>query len=126
MSYELTGKLLEKFDTQQVSDSFKKREFVVEKEENIAGNVYTEVIKMECTQDKVNILDNMNIGDTVTVSFNVRGRKWQKNPEEAVYFVNLQAWRIEAATQVGAQQPMSAPSVGDAPPPPADADDLPF
>ena len=128
MSYELTGKLIEKFDVQQVSDSFKKREFVVEKEENVAGNVYTEVIKFQCVQDKVSMLDNVNVNDIVTVSFNIRGRKWDKPGGDTIYFTNLDAWRMEiAATTATAEQPaMSAPPEGDMPPPPADADVLPF
>ena len=34
MSFELAGKLIEKFDVHQVSDTFRKREFVIEKTEN--------------------------------------------------------------------------------------------
>ncbi len=126
MSYELTGKLIEKFDVQQVSDSFKKLEFVVEKEENVAGNVYTEVIKFQCVQDKVDMLDNININDIVTISFNIRGRKWEKPGGDTLYFTNLDAWRIEVATAAAEQPAMSTPPAGDEPPPPADADDLPF
>ena len=37
MSYELTGKLLEKFDAVQRTETFKVREFVVEKAEDING-----------------------------------------------------------------------------------------
>ena len=37
MSFELTGKLIEKLDLQQITDSFQKREFVVEKTENANG-----------------------------------------------------------------------------------------
>ena len=38
MSFELTGKLIAVSDTQQVSDRFKKREFVLETAEEINGN----------------------------------------------------------------------------------------
>ncbi len=37
MSLEVTGKLLVKYDTQQVSEKFKKREFVLELAEEING-----------------------------------------------------------------------------------------
>jgi len=37
MSFEITGKLLEKFNTIQVSDRFKKREFVIESKESSNG-----------------------------------------------------------------------------------------
>ena len=51
MSYELTGKLLEKFDTMQRTESFKMREFVVEKSEDINGKIITNFIKFQCVQD---------------------------------------------------------------------------
>ena len=37
MSFELAGKLIEKFDVNQVSDTFRKRDFVIEKTENQGG-----------------------------------------------------------------------------------------
>ena len=33
MAFELTGKLIEKFDTQEITEKFKKREFVIEFQE---------------------------------------------------------------------------------------------
>jgi hypothetical protein len=45
MSFELEGKLIEKFDTVVVSEKFQKREFVLETEENNGGSVYTQNIK---------------------------------------------------------------------------------
>ncbi len=39
MSYEFTGKLVAKYDTVQRTETFKTREFVVEKSEDIGGRV---------------------------------------------------------------------------------------
>ena len=47
MSYELTGKLLIKFDTTQRTESFKTREFVVEKSEDVNGKLITNYIKVQ-------------------------------------------------------------------------------
>jgi hypothetical protein len=52
MSYDLTGRLLAKYDTIQRKESFKTREFVVEKTEEIAGRTITNYIKFQCVQDK--------------------------------------------------------------------------
>ena len=41
MSYELTGKLVAKFDIVQRTETFKTREFVVEKSEDIGGRTIT-------------------------------------------------------------------------------------
>ena len=100
MSYELTGKLLEKFDTLQRTETFKVREFVVEKSEDINGKLITNFIKFQCVQDRTNIIDRINVGDEIKVYFNIRGTKWEKDGRTS-YFSNLDAWRIEQILQPG-------------------------
>ena len=94
MSYELTGKLVVKYDIMQRSETFKTREFVIEKTEDIGGRSITNFIKFQCVQDKTNIIDRVNIGDEVKVYFNIKGSKWEKEGRSN-YFTNLDAWRIE-------------------------------
>ena len=129
MSYELTGKLLEKFDTIQRTESFKVREFVVEKSEDVNGKVITNFIKFQSVQDRTGIVDRINIGDEIKVYFNIRGTKWEKDGRIS-YFSNLDAWRIEQILQPGRDT-----SSGDEHPEPLDTfssssqdviDDLPF
>ena len=98
MSYELTGKLIVKYETMQRSETFKTREFVVEKAEDIGGRVITNFIKFQCVQDKTNIIDRVNAGDEVKVYFNIKGSKWEKEGRSN-YFTNLDAWRIEQILQ---------------------------
>ena len=127
MSFELKGKLIEIFPEQQVSDSFKKREFVVETEEEGGGRTFTEQIKFQLIQDKCSLIDNLALNQDVKVSFNIKGRRWEKDGK-VNYFTNLDAWRVEAE---GSTQ---APSANYQPPTamnPADLsteeeDDLPF
>jgi hypothetical protein len=57
MSYELTGKLVAKYDTQQKTATFKTREFAVEKTEDIGGRTITNYVKFQCVQDKTSIID---------------------------------------------------------------------
>ena len=94
MSYELTGKLFIKFDTMQKTETFKTREFVVEKSEDINGKLITNYIKFQCVQDRTGIVDRVNVGDEIKVHFNIKGSKWEKNGNVS-YFNNLDAWRIE-------------------------------
>ena len=72
-AFELSGKLIEKFDTVNVSDPFCKREFVIEKTENHAGTEYTDHVKFQLIQDRCTLLDDLNIQDELAVSFNIRG-----------------------------------------------------
>lgn len=94
MSYELTGKLSIKYDTTQKTETFKTREFVVEKSDDINGKVITNFIKFQCVQDRTGIIDRVNPGDEIKVYFNIRGSKWERDGKVS-YFNNLDAWRIE-------------------------------
>jgi len=98
MSYELSGKLLAKYDTVQRTETFKTREFVVEKSEEINGRTITNYIKFQSVQDKTNIIDKINVGSEVKVFFNIKGSKWEKDGKTN-YITNLDAWRIEQALQ---------------------------
>jgi len=137
MSFEINGRLAEKFETQQVSDRFMKREFVLEiKSTSATGYEFVDLIKFQSTQDKCALLDQVNVDDTVKVSFNLRGRKWEKDGQVS-YFTNLEAWRIEKLSTESGESPDNIPlknndPVEDAPfpsnPPENDSgfDDLPF
>ena len=95
MSFEINGRLAEKFETQVVSDRFQKREFILEvKSAGATGYEFVDFIKFQATQDKCALLDQFNVDDTIKVAFNLRGRKWEKDGQVS-YFTNLEAWRIE-------------------------------
>jgi hypothetical protein len=98
MSYELTGKLVAKFDTVQRTESFKTREFVVEKSDDINGRTIVNYVKFQCVQDKTGIVDRVNTGDNVKVYFNIKGSKWEKDGKTN-YITNLDAWRLEHLLQ---------------------------
>ncbi len=96
MTLEITGKLIEKYDTQVVSDRFKKREFVLELVEEINGSPWTNYAKMQLVQNKCEILDRFEIGDMLRVNFNIKGNRYEKEGRTS-YFSNLDAWRLEKA-----------------------------
>lgn len=136
MSFEINGRLAEKFDTQKVSDRFQKREFVLEiKSTGATGYEFVDFIKFQSTQDKCSLLDQFSIDDTIKVSFNLRGRKWEKDGQVS-YFTNLEAWRIEKISNEPGEPVDVNPQVNSKPddtpfpsnPPENDSgfDDLPF
>ncbi len=122
MSLEITGKLYEKYDTQQVSEKFKKRDFVLETTEDIGGKTYTNYGKFQLTQAKCDIIDRANVGDMIKVSFNIKGNKWERDGK-VNFITNLDAWRVELVT-AGSGGP-TAPQHAAAPPP-ENIDNLPF
>lgn len=110
MSFEVTGKLLVKYDTQNVNDRFRKREFVLELEDNVNGNIYTNYAKMQLVQNKCDILDRFNEGDLVKVSFNIKGNRWERDGK-VNFITNLDAWRVEPGTP-GGDQPQQQQGYG--------------
>ncbi|HEB61513.1 MAG TPA: DUF3127 domain-containing protein [Bacteroidetes bacterium] len=124
MSFEIEGKLHKKFDTQNKTDTFQAREFVIE----IASGNYPQFIKFQLTQDRCALIDNYNEGEDIKVHFDLRGREWNEK-----YFTNLNAWRIEkvgTAPQATANAPaedLAFPSASDEPSADFETnDDLPF
>lgn len=124
MPYELSGKLLELFPTQEVSATFKKREFVVEKTETASDRVFTDTIKFQLIQDRCALLDAYKVGDDVKVTFNIKGSKWEKEGRTS-YFVNLDVWKMEKLSESTSTPTVSQPVVESTPLPEGE-DDLPF
>ena len=124
MAFQVDGKLHKVFNTEQKTEKFRAREFVIE----IVDGNYPEMIKFQLTQDKCEMIDDYNEGDQITVHFNLRGREWNDR-----YFTNLDAWRLEGAgkSQAAPAGPAGAVSDNDYPEltkaPAADfSDDIPF
>ncbi len=121
MSFEITGKLIEKYDAVQITDRFRKREFVIEDKQNVGANEFIDTIKFQLTQDRCELVDNFEIGEEIKLHFNIRGRRWEKDGQVS-YFNNLEAWKVE---KVAAETPEAPPhTLDDIPPEPTD--DLPF
>ncbi len=122
MNFEINGKVILKEETQQVSDRFKKREFVIEVE-NERNSDWNDFIKFQLTQDRCDLLETVSLDEEIKVSFNIKGRKWEKDGK-VNYFSNLEAWRIEKM-QASAAAEMPEFNADDMPPS-TEADDLPF
>lgn len=118
---DITGILKVKNETQQVSEKFKKREFVVTDN----SSQYPQHISFQLTQDKCNLIDQYAIGSEIKVHFNLRGREWTSPQGEVRYFNTLEAWRIENTANTGnsSNKIESTPETFTAA---SESDDLPF
>jgi len=106
-------------DEQIISEKFKKRDFVLEDN----SGQYPQVISFQLAQDKGALVDGYNLGDEVTVYFNLRGREWTSPKDGLVkYFNTLDAWKIEGGVAAPAAQSVpEAANLGS-----SQEDDLPF
>ncbi len=121
----VSGKIYKTFETQQVTDTFQKREFVLDYAEN---PMYPQKVKFELVQDRCDYLNKFKEGDFVEVSFNLKGREWNSPQNEVKFFNSIEAWRIAPATsqeqpQAATPQPVAQTAEAN---PKDDSDDLPF
>ena len=92
---ELQGKIKLIGETQSIgSNGFRKRELVLTTEEQ-----YPQHIMVEFVQDKTDLLNNFQVGQSIKVGINLRGREWINPQGEAKYFNDIQGWRIENLQQ---------------------------
>jgi len=121
---EVSGKVKFIDITKEVGTTFKKRDIVV-----ITDEQYPQHILVQFVQDKCDLLNGYNIGDSVKIDINLRGREWVNPQGETVYFNTIQGWRI-SKIDVSKQTP--PPRLVSAEFPPAtnlneeDGSDLPF
>ena len=110
----LTGFIYKILPEQKISDTFTKRELILETEEK-----YPQKVKIEFINSGINSLMDKKEGQQVKVCFNVRGREWNEK-----YFVSLNGWRIELLADTSKEpepeEIMSAPETGPY------SDELPF
>lgn len=96
---QVQGKLIHVADEQVISDKFKKREFVIE-----TSDQYPQEVLIQLTQDRTTIIDRFEIDDMLTVSINIRGRRWESPQGEVKWFNTIEAWRIQSDNQQPAPQ----------------------
>lgn len=117
---QLTGTLKVKKEEQTVSEKFRKREFVITDN----SSQYPQHVSFQLTQDRCPLLDQVKVGDTIVVHFNIRGREWTSPQGEIKYFNTLEAWKIDRTM---ASAPGSMDTYENIPAAQSsDKDDLPF
>ena len=106
-SYTVTGKLYKKNPMEVKSEKFSKIDFIIE-----TDGQYPQYLQIQAGNDKMQLLDNVNVGDSVTANVNVKGRLWQDK-----CFNSLELWQLTSVKQPLAQQVQQAvdekiPSMG--------------
>jgi Protein of unknown function (DUF3127). len=91
-SSKITGKVHEILPLETFGSGFQKQSLIIE----TIGN-YPQFVNLEFTKDKIDLLDPYKVGDNVTVSYNINGRRWESPQGEVKYFNSIIAWRIESA-----------------------------
>lgn len=126
MAFEITGRIIDISPVNQVSDKFRKREFVIEKKDTGGAAVFIDYIKFQLIQDKCDLINESFLNEEVRIWFNLKGNKWERDGK-INYFTNLDAWKIEKNPESGRNQNSSPDiSLEDVPPEIDELSDLPF
>jgi single-strand DNA-binding protein len=91
MPYEAVGTLYKVFPEQQVTERFRKREFIV----SIQDGMYVQHVKFTLKQDRCNLIEGYQLGAEVKITFSISGREVQGKDGEPLYFTSLDVWKIE-------------------------------
>ena len=126
MAFEIIGRVIDISPVNQVSDKFKKREFVIEKKETGGAAVFIDYIKFQLIQDKCDLINESYLNEEIKVWFNLKGNKWERDGK-INYFTNLDAWKIEKTSSAIREQNVSTrTTLEDIPPENDELSDLPF
>ena len=87
---ELQGTVKTIFDTQIFASGFQKKELILLTEEQ-----YPQPISIDFLSDKISLLDNVFVGESIKVGINIRGREWTSPQGEVKYFNSINGWRLE-------------------------------
>ena len=101
---EIQGRIKQIFPSQTMGQNgFEKRDLVIITEEQ-----YPQTIIIQFTQQRCDLLNNLQVGQNVKVYINIRGREWTNPQGETKYFNTIEGWKIEViqTTNVANQQPV--------------------
>ncbi len=123
MGLEATGRIHALFEAKQITERFRKREFVVELADNPR---YPQFVQFQMTGDRCENLDGYEPGDEVRVEFSLRGREWTSPKGDVKFFNSLEVWKLEKTGSGGPPASDEEPPIPDDPPPGIDDNDVPF
>lgn len=118
---EIKGRLLQSTKVEQITDSFKKCNIILETEYD---SKYPQEVSIEVHNANIDKLKGLGKGDIVDVEVNLRGRKYSKEGKPDVWFNSLVLWKITVVTK--AEDATPAPAPVDISSAPEDDDSLPF
>lgn len=100
----------------QSGKSFSKRELTLNctTYNSQTGEPMENFVKIEFSNDKASLLDSVQPGQRIVVSFTLNGRKYQKRDGTIDYFTSIRGYKIEqpqtrVTTQPGDYKPQQAP-----------------
>ncbi len=98
---EIQGRIKQIFPSQIIGQNgFEKRDLVIVTEEQ-----YPQTIIIQFTQQRCDLLNNLQVGQNVKVYINIRGREWTNPQGEIKYFNTIEANSYKEAMDIFEESP---------------------
>lgn len=91
MNNQVQGKIVMIKEAVTYSEKFTAQSVIIQTEQD-----YGNVLELQFSNERIKLVDNLNIGDVKIFNININGREWQKdNQSEKKYFVSLNCWSFD-------------------------------
>jgi hypothetical protein len=87
---ELQGTIYAIGQIQEITDKFKKQEVILE----TLNGEYTQFIKIQFTQKRIDLLQNLVPGNEVVCSINLTGKLYKNKEGKEDCFTSVDCWKI--------------------------------
>ena len=104
MSLEITGHLKAVSEYKQITEKFGVQKFYLDIDKN---SQYPSVAEFQIVNKKIDI-NTIPVNTEITVSFNISGRKWEKDGRSG-FAQSLNAWKVTTST-IQASAPEQVPN----------------
>jgi Protein of unknown function (DUF3127). len=108
---KITGQVYHVGEVEQVSEKFRKREFVIK-----TADQYPQFVLIQVVNDRCELLDSLRLNDNVDAFINIRGREWTDRNGARKFFNTLEAWQVTFAS-ISNRPEVQAPPIPQQPAP---------
>jgi hypothetical protein len=84
-----TGAIISKLPAKQVSEKFRVQEFILRVGQ--PEDKYPQEVKFQLVNDKIDLLDFIQVNDTVELVFELRGRAYKENHYNTLNVIELKS-----------------------------------
>lgn len=97
MSQKVEGaKVLKVMEETIISEKFKFKNVILE----CGNDDYSQPVQFRLVNDKISEI-NINEGDVIDASYNLKGRAWENKEGEVKFFNNLDIWSVDVKESNG-------------------------
>lgn len=87
MTHTTTGAIINKLPMKQVSEKFRIQEFILK----VGDDKYPQEVKFQLVNDKIDLLDFIQVNDTVDLVFELRGRAYKETHYNTLNVLELKS-----------------------------------